>query len=519
MKGETGNAKPTLIARLSGWQTWVRSDLGLLILVAVVRVLLHLLVNGQYGFHRDELDTLDNARRLAWGYVAYPPVTPFLTRLGFELLGPSLVGLRLFPALAQGVVMVLVGLMARDLGGGRLAQIVTVLAVAASPIALTAGLMFHYLSYDYLWWVVIAYCLIRLLKREDGRWWLGIGAAIGLGMMTKYTLVFFVAGLAAGVLLTPARRWLRSPWLWGGAALSLLIFLPNLLWQVQHNFITLEFLRSIHARDIAWGRTDGFLTDQLYVAANAITLPLWVAGLFFYLVAPEGKRYRTLGWLYLVLLVLLLAARGRGYYLAPAYPMLLAAGAVWWEKWLKTLSPGAARQMRHTTVVALAVGIVIAIPLSLPVSPINSTVWQIANGINDNFREMIGWPELVETVAAIYHELPATEQAQTAILTANYGQLGAINLYGPAYGLPEAISGINSAWERGYGDPPPQTVILLGFGTEGASRLFRSCEVAGRVTNRYDVANEESSWQPIIMLCRQPRQPWPDLWPHLRSFG
>ena len=491
----------------------------MLILLAGARVLLHLLVNGQYGFHRDELDTLDNARRLAWGYVAYPPVTPFLTRLGFELFGPSLVGLRLFPALAQGVVMVLAGLMAGALGGGRLPKIVAVLAVTASPIALTAGLMFHYLSYDYLWWVVIAFCLIRLLKSEDGRWWLGIGAAIGLGMMTKYTLVFFVAGLAAGVLFTPARRWLRSPWLWSGAALSLLIFLPNLLWQVQHNFISLEFLRSIHARDIAWGRTDGFLTDQLYVAANAITLPLWVAGLYFYLIAPEGKRYRALGWLYIVLLVLLLAARGRGYYLAAAYPMLLAAGSVWWEKWLMTLSTGTARQMRRTTVVALAVGVAIAIPLSLPVSPINSTVWQIANEINDNFREMIGWPELVEAAAAIYHELPADEQAHAAILTANYGQLGAINLYGPAYGLPGAISGINSAWERGYGDPPPQTAILLGFGPEDARRVFVSCEVAGRVTNRYDVANEESSWQPTIMLCRQPRHPWPDLWPHLRSFG
>lgn len=519
MKAEIERTKPAVTEQPSRWQTWLRSDLGVLLLIAAARVLLHLVVNGQYGFHRDELDTLDNARRLAWGYVAYPPVTPFLTRIGLELFGPSLVGLRLFPALAQGVVMVLAGLMARDLGSGRWAQVFTALAVASSPIALTAGLMFHYLSYDYLWWVVIAFCLIRLLKNEDGRWWLGIGAAIGLGMMTKYTLLFFVAGLAVGIFLTPARRWLRSPWLWSGAALSLLIFLPNLLWQVQHNFITLEFLRSIHARDIAWGRTDGFLTDQLYVAANAITLPLWGAGLFFYLFAAEGKRYRALGWLYIVPLVLMLAARGRGYYLAPAYPMLFAAGSVWWENWLKTRSAGVERQMRQTMVAALAVGILIAIPLSLPVSPINSPLWQIANGINDNFREMIGWPELVETVAAIYHKQPPAEQEHTAFLTANYGQLGAINLYGPAYGLPEAISGINSAWERGYGDPPPQTVIVLGFGPEGASRFFRSCEVAGRVTNRYDVANEESSWQPIIMLCRQPRQPWPDLWPQLRSFG
>lgn len=497
----------------------IRSEVGLLLLLALASLGLHLATNGHYGFHRDELDTLDNARRLAWGYVAYPPLTPFIARLGLELFGPSLVWLRFLASVAQAIVIVLAGLMARDLGGGRLAQGIAAVAVAISPIAMTAGLMLHYLSFDYLWWVLVAFAAVRLCKTDDPRWWLLLGAAIGLGMMTKYTMIFWVAGVVVGVLCTARRRDLRSPWLWGGVALALLIFLPNLIWQFQHDFISLTFLSNIHARDIAWGRTEEYLLDQLYVTTNPFTLPLWLAGLYFVFWATAGQRFRLLGWLFVTPFLLLWLAQGRGYYLAPAYPMLLAAGAVWTECWLQTLAPGAAQRVKLTVKIGLAVGAVITALLTLPLTPVNSPVWQVADGIHENFREMVGWPELVATVADIYAKLPAEERAHTAILTGNYGEMGAINLYGPAYGLPEAISGINSAWERGYGEPPPQTVIIVGYGEEAAHRLFQDCQLAGQVTNRYGIANEESSWRPAILVCQAPRQPWPVLWPHLRSFG
>lgn len=500
-------------------QRFVHSDNGMLLLLALASLGLHLVTNGQYGFHRDELDTIDNARRLAWGYVAYPPVTPFLARIGLALFGPSLVWLRFLPALAQAVVIVLAGLMAREMGGGRLAQITAAAAVAIAPIAMTAGLMLHYLSFDYLWWVLMAFGVVRLCKTANPRWWLLIGTAIGLGMMTKYTMSFGVAGVVVGVLFTTRRRDLHSPWLWGGVAMALLIFLPNLLWQIGHEFISLTFLSSIHARDIAWGRTEGYLLDQLYATTNPFTLPLWVAGLSFVFWAAAGQRFRMVGWMFVTPFLLLWLAQGRGYYLAPAYPMLLAAGAVWGERWLQTLAPRPAQWVRSTVTIGLAVGAVISALLTLPLTPVNSPMWQIADSVHENFREMVGWPELVETVADIYATLPAEEQAHTAILTGNYGEMGAINLYGPAYGLPEAISGINSAWERGYGDPPPQRVIIVGYGQETANRLFQDCQVAGQVTNRYGVENEESSWRPAIMLCQAPRQPWPELWPRLRSFG
>src|ERR1019366_9854761 len=180
--------------------------IGIAFAIAVV----HLLTNGRYGFHRDELQTLSDARHLDWGFVAYPPLTPFLERIGLDLFGVSLVGLRLFAVIAQALAIVITGLMAGELGGGRLAQVAAALSVALSPLPLFEGTEFQYTIFDYLWWVLVAYFIIRLLKTGNPRWWLAIGAVVGVGLMTKYTMLFFVAGILVGLLLTPARRFLAD---------------------------------------------------------------------------------------------------------------------------------------------------------------------------------------------------------------------------------------------------------------------------------------------------------------------
>jgi 4-amino-4-deoxy-L-arabinose transferase-like glycosyltransferase len=501
------------------WRDIVLSDLGILILLALARILLHILTNGQYGWHRDELAMLDNARHLDWGFVDYPPLAPFIARGALELFGPSLIGVRLFSALAQSIVMVLAGLMARELGGSRLAQIVAALATAITPVSIFGGTNFQYTSFDYLWWVLIAYLMIRLLKSENPRWWLGIGAAIGMGMMTKYTIAFYIVGIVVGVVLTKARRYLTSPWLWGGVALAVLIFLPNLIWQVKHGFISFDFLSSIHERDVRIGRTQAYLTDQLWACANLVTIPLWVAGLFFYFGTSAGKRYRPLGWMFAVPFGLMLIAQGRGYYLGPAYPMLIAAGAVLGEQWLATLPAGRARLVQGIMWGLLAFGGVLFGALLLPIAPVNSPWWDVASAINNDIKEEIGWPELTETVAGIYAALPTEERPQVGILTGNYGEAGAINLYGPAYGMPEAISGINSYWLRGYGDPPPQILIVLGFTYDQAEQYLGTCDLAGHITNRYGVMNEETKDHPDIFVCRQLYEPLPELWKHFHWFG
>jgi 4-amino-4-deoxy-L-arabinose transferase-like glycosyltransferase len=493
-------------------------DFSILALIGTSVLALHVFTGGRYGFHRDELQTLDDARNLAWGYVAYPPVTPFIERAALVLFGPALAGLRFFAALAQSATIVVTGLMARELGGKRQAQVVAALAVAIVPVSLFWGAVFQYTSFDYLWWASTAYLLIHLLKCENPRWWLGIGAAIGVGMMTKYTMIILVAGIVGGLLLTPARRHLKSPWLWCGIVLALLIFLPNLVWQIQHHFISLDFSREIHARDVRIGRTSGFLKNQFTVSTNLFAAPLWVAGLFYFFVVPEGKRYRLIGWMFAISFALFFVVKGRDYYQAAAYPALFAAGAVMEERWLASLTAGWARLVRGVTFGALATGGAIAVAILLPIVPVNSPR-NIAIKANGELREEIGWPELVETVAKIRDSLPAPERARVGILAGNYGEAGAINLYGPAYGLPAAISGVNSYWLRGYGDPPPQTLIVVGLSRDLADRIFQSCELAGHNTNLYGIRNEESRDRPDIFVCGGPREPWPEFWKQFKYYG
>ena len=489
-------------------------DTALLIYIALATVVIHIITGNRYGFQRDELATLDDARHLAWGYPAYPPVTPFFGRISLILFGTSIVGFRFFAAVAQAVGLLLTGLMARELGGRRGAQLVA--AVAAIPFALGGGALMQYVSFDYICWVLTAYFLVRLLKSEDPRWWAAIGAGIGFGMLSKYTIGFFVLSIVAGVLLTDTRRFLRSKWLWAGVAISLVIFLPNLLWQVQHNLVSLDFLNHIHARDIREGRTQHFLPEQL--ALTFLRFPLAVAGLYFYF-SRDGRRFRMLGWMYLITLLLFTIAKGRWYYMGPAYPMLYAAGAVWGEHWLASMQRTRAMTVRWTVWTALTVDVLFTIAFWLPTAPVTSGWWKISNAVQGDYREEMGWPELVQEVAKIRDTLTPEERAHLGIIGTNYGEAGAVNLYGPQYGLPRAISGINSFWQRGYGDPAPQTLIVIGLDQDEVAEDFESCRLAGHTWNRYGVKNEETEDHPDIFVCGPPKQGWPTFWKHFRYYG
>ena len=284
------------------------TDTAILVLCALAVVAVHTATNGQYGFHRDELATIDDARFLDWGYVVYPPITPFLARISMTLFGASMIGLRLFAAMATGIAMVLTGLMAREIGGKLPAQLVAAWASATAGPAMFLGSVFQYVSFDYLWWVLAGWAAVRLLKSGDQRWWLALGAAVGLGMMTKYTMAFLLVGIFAGIVFTNPRS-LLNRWLWFGATVAFVIFLPNLIWQVRHDFITLTFLKFLHVRDVGLGLTDGFLLAQFWSTTNLVTVPIWIAGMYFLFFRPEGKRYRMIGWMYVIPLALFLIAR------------------------------------------------------------------------------------------------------------------------------------------------------------------------------------------------------------------
>jgi Dolichyl-phosphate-mannose-protein mannosyltransferase len=493
----------------------VRNNLAILVLIGASTLLVHLLTAGRYGFNRDELSVLEDARHLAWGYVAYPPLTPFFGRLALALFGTSLVGFRFFSALAQAVSVVLTGCMAKDMGGGRAAQVVA--ACASIPFSLGVGALMQYMTFDYFAWLLTAFCLVRLLKSSNPRYFLLVGASIGLGMLAKYTMLFFAIGVLAGLVFTSARKYFRTIWPWLGLLISLVIVAPNFLWQLRHHFVTYDFLRFIHQRDVAEGLTRSFLPDQLEM--TLLSFPLWIVGLYFCLRTREGRNFRALACAFLVTLVLFVLAKGRGYYLAPAYPMLYAAGGVWVERWLSTLNAARAQAVRAAVAAALALSILGAMAVALPLAPIHSRWFRLADKVNMTLRDEIGWEDLVSTLAQVRDSLPAESRAQLGILAENYGEVGAINLYGPSRGLPRAISGVNSSWERGYGNPAPQALIIVGFSRDFLEANFDSCRLAAHNTNALGVFNEETTERRDIFLCGPPKTGWPQFWRDFQYYA
>lgn len=488
------------------------SNTAVLIYFALGTVILHAIVGNRYGFHCDELATLDDARHLAWGYPAYPPVTPFFGRISLILFGTSLAGFRFFAFVVHGAAIVLAGLMARDLGGKRNAQFLA--AAACVPFAIGGAALMQYVSFDFFAWVLTAYFIVRLLKTGNPRWWVAVGVGIGFGMLSKYAMCFFAVGITVGLLFTDARRYLKSKWLWIGMGVAFLIFLPNLLWQVQHQFVSLDMLRFIHARDVRSGATASFLPDQL----RTTFLPLVLAGLYFYFFSRQAARFRMVGWMYVTTLLIFVIAKGKSYYLHPAYPMVYAAGAVWVEDWLATKRRWAAVTIWSIAWTLVTCGAIFATAFFLPIAPVNSRWFVITHSVGQGeFYSEFGWQELAQEAARIRDSLTPEEQAHLGILADNYGEAGAVNLYGAQYGLPRAISGINSNWQRGYGNPPPQTLIVIGQTRESADRNFEACRLAGHMWNPYGAWNFEINRD--IFVCGPPRLGWPGFWKRFKYYG
>lgn len=500
------------------WYAPLLGDTGILALLALARFVTHMVLNNRYGLHRDELAVLDYSSRLAWGYVEYPPLTPVLVRVATTLFGDSPAGTRLFSALGQALIVLLAGLIARDLGGGRKAQVLAALAAWISPVGLLGGSMTQYQSFDYVWWVVILWALVRLERTQNPRWWLVVGFFFGLGLLTKYTILVLAAGLALAVLATPMRRWLRSPWLWAAAGLALVMFLPNLIWQARNEWIAFEFTGTIHERDIEWGRTQEFLPNQLFVNASPALVPVWIGGLIWMLFAQKGK-WRTFGLVWVAVIAILIAVQGRDYYAAGVYPLVLAGGAVAWEGWIIAMRPVWRKVTVGVTALLVVVGAAFGIAIALPVAPVHSALWDVAADVHDVFVEQLNWPELVEAVAEVYNGLPAEERARTGIYAGNYGEAGALNIYGPRFGLPPAISTINSYWLWGPGEIPPEQVIVLGMWVEWTEPMFSGCRIVAPIPNPLGIENEETSDYQGILLCSGIKYPWAEMWPELRHFG
>jgi Dolichyl-phosphate-mannose-protein mannosyltransferase len=491
---------------------------------AVLHLYLVLAGIGRYGYFRDELYYVACGERLAWGYVDHPPLVALIARVTTELFGTSLVGLRLLPILTGSAVVLVAGLLARELGGGRFAQVLSALCVLIAPAYLFT---FHILSmnvFDVLLWALGALVLARLLRTESPRLWLLFGLIAGLGLLNKWSFLFFGFGVFAGLALSPARRQLLTPWPWLGGALAGLIALPHVLWQIRNGWPTLEFIANATAnKNIALSPL-AFLTEQV-LQVHPLTLPVWLGGLVFCLAVREARPFRLFGWAYLGALAVLLAQASKAYYLAPAYPMLFAAGAVAWERWTARRGLG---WVRIALPVLLLVGGIVTAPLAVPIFAEEPYIRyaerlgiQPSSGerhrmgrLPQHFADMHGWPELVATVAKVYNGLPEAERRRCAIFGQNYGEAGAIDLLGDHYGLPDALSGHNHYFLWGPRGSTGECVIVLGDDAPTLSKLFEEVIPVAEHRCADCMPYEEMT----IHLCRRLRVPMAELWPRIKHY-
>jgi hypothetical protein len=324
-----------------------------------------------------------------------------------------------------------------------------------------------------------------------------------------------MAGILGGLVLTRTRKFLTSGWLWGGVAIALAICLPNLIWQTRHDFISYHFLHHIHVRDVGEGRAEGYVSGQFLKCANLFSAPLWIAGLICFL---RDRRYRMLGWMYVIPFALFAASKGRFYYLGAAYPMLLAMGATAGERWVRGLARGwrwAVEGLMFTGIAACGLyAALILIPFAS-----GGRLKEFALKNNGDLREEIGWDDLVKAVAGVRDGLTAGQQANFGVVVGNYGEGGAIAILGPEYRLPPPIQLTNSGWLRGYPMPTPETLIVVGWSREQVDEAFTACRLAGHNGNTQGVENEESEDHPDIFVCGGPKKSWPEFWEDNQRFG
>jgi hypothetical protein len=475
-----------------------------------------MLFSARYGFHRDELYFLDCARHLSASYVDQPIFTPLVARLSLELFGVSLTGLRLWSALAAGATTILGGLLAREFGGGRTAQLIGALGVAISPAVLGADHLLETTSFDLLAWAGLALLVARIGRTGNTRLWVPAGAILGVGLTNKHSIAFFAGALVIGTIASRGSRILMNRSFAIGAAIALLFTVPDIWWQATHHWPTIEMTRSLAQENGGLKNAILFIPSQFFMTSPALIL-IAIGGLRF-LWQSGNPLWRSLVWSYGLLMVFFgITAGAKPYYVAAMYFYLIAAGAVAIEGRLNERP----RRLRGLSVVMVAVTLIV-LPVTLPILPANISSKFAVDPVT---AETVGWPELVHTVSGVWHGLPAGQRSEAVIFTANYGEAGAINELGRADGLPEAVSGHNSEWFWGPGNPNATTVVAVvqKRPTDGAARYvrilrkdFAHVRLAATINNGHNVTNQEQGGH--VYICTSPMRSWGQLWPSLKHY-
>ena len=519
-----GRSHQVIISKASKWLTGP----AIVAYLAIFKMLLHMAAAANYGLFIDELYFLACGEHLAWGYVDMPPLTAFQAWLARGLFGDSILAIHLIPALIGAANVLFVGSLVRQFGGKRFAQGLAALAVAVSP----AWFAIHaYLSMNSVELLLVTGCalvLARLIDTSNAKLWLIFGLLAGVGMLNKHTMLLFSFAFIVSLVLTTQRRLIWNWWFAAGGLIALIIFIPNLIWMWQHHFPHLELLANIkrNQRNVVLSPF-GFMGQQiLFMLPPA--LPVWMAGLWYFLAGNGRQRFCVFGLAYLVSLGILLASSGRTYYLLPAYPMLIAGGATAIEQWVSRAGWLWIRPAYAALVTAT--GAVLA-PIMLPLLPPETYIQYTktlgisqpkletrrASALPQLFADRFGWPEMVQTVATAYRAIPVPERERTAIFAQDYGQAGAVDFYGPKLGLPKAISGHLTYWYWGPRGYTGETILVMGDRREVLEDKFQQVEKVGEVGHPYAMASQH--WD--LFLCRSPKG-WKNLqeiWPRIKNWN
>jgi len=497
-------------------------------LIAVVYFTLHLLTSTRYGYFRDALYYLACSEHLDFGYVDQPPLIPFLGWLTRHTLGTSLPALIFWPALAGAARIVLIAAFARELGARRFGIIFAAALGATPAVWWIVDHQFAMNGLEPLFWGGLAYVVLRMVNTANPKLWLVFGAIAGVGLLNKYSIVIFASALLVGILITRQRRILFTPWILAGGGIALLLFLPNLIWNIQHDWPFLELMRNVRATGKDVVLPPGRYLLQQVMMMNPVSFPFWFGGLLFYFCSRAAKNYRLIGYTFVLTIAAFMITHGKDYYSAPAYVLLFPAGAVATEA-LLCMRPRLQLVLQPACFVWLLLGVVPLLPLVLPVLPIETFVrYQshlpfelpktersfIGESLPQYYADEFPWPGMVAAVAGVYHSLTPEEQQRVAIFGSNYGQAGAIDFFGPQYGLPKAISGHQNYFLWGPRHYTGDIVILLGGLESEARQQFESVTVAATLQNPYAYRYENRP----ILVCRGLKWDLQKDWARVKSW-
>ena len=504
-----------------------RTPIAIACLLALFKIFLFLLAGNSYGYFRDELYFLACSEHLAFGYPDHAPLSVFLAKISTTLFGDSLFSIRFLPALAGALRIVLTGLLVREFGGKHFATLLACLSVLVAPVYLATDNLLSMNAYESLFWTGCALSYVWAARRENPNYWLLFGALAGIGLMNKHSMVFFGLAFVIGLVLTQDRKVFLKREVWFGGLIAFLIFLPNLIWQYQNDWATLELLQNVQktGKNVVLAPHE-FFFQQVFILLP-LTAPVWLAGLWYLLADKAGKRFRVLGIAYLVTLALMILLKAKNYYLAPIYPMLFAAGGIFWENLTERFRFG--KFVRYAFPTLLIIGGLMVLPMTVPVLPVEQYIaYQNSLGLTppktevghegvlpQYFGDRFGWEEMTAKVAEVYHSLLPEEREKAAIFAGNYGEAGAIDLFGAQYNLPKAISSHQSYYLWGPRNYDGSVVIILGDEKEDAEEICRSIEERTRVGEPLAMREENFN----ILICRGLKEPFPELWKKIKHWN